>query len=103
MIGGCWVEKLEVDCRVPGDPADRAADPIAELRRLIDARVRNSDVFRAEVTGIAEELRAQLPPECRAVLGLDEEEAAGVLAAIVEEGTEDVLARLHADAGTASP
>jgi len=103
VIGRCWIEKLEVDCRAPGDPADRVADPIVELRRLIDERVRDTDAFRAEVAGIAEELRAQLPPECRAILGLDEVEADGILAAMVGEGTDDVLARLHVDAGAATP
>jgi exonuclease SbcD len=98
VIGSCWVEKLEVDCRAPGVVAGSSADPLTELRRLIDEEVIGSDAYQAEVVAIAEELRTQLPQECRGLLGSDEEAFKATIAALARDGSEDVLARLHAGA-----
>lgn len=98
VIGSCWVEKLEVDCRAPGVAASASADPLTELRRLIDEEVIDSDAYQAEVAAIAEELRTQLPQECRSLLGSDEEAFKATVAALAKDGSEDVLARLHAGA-----
>lgn len=98
VIGSCWVEKLEVDCRAPGAVAGASADPLTELRRLIDEEVIGSDAYQAEVAAIAEELRTQLPQECRGLLGSDEEAFKAKIAGLVRDGSEDVLARLHAGA-----
>lgn len=98
VIGSCWVEKLEVDCRAPGAIVGASADPLTELRRLIDEEVIGSDAYQAEIAGIAEELRTQLPQECRGLLGSDEEAFKSTIAALARDGSEDVLARLHAGA-----
>lgn len=98
VIGSCWVEKLEVDCRAPGAVSGSSADPLTELRRLIDEEVIGSDAYQAEVAAIAEELRVQLPQECRGLLGSDEEAFKATIAAFAKDGSEDVLARLHAGA-----
>jgi DNA repair exonuclease SbcCD nuclease subunit len=95
-IGSCWVEKLEVDCRAPGVVASSSAYPLSELRRLIDQEVIGSDAYQAEVAAIAEELRTQLPQECRGLLGSDEEAFKAKIAVLARDGSEDVLARLHA-------
>jgi len=42
-------------------------------------------------------LTAQLPPECRVFLGSDENAFRESVAALVTEGADDVIARLHAD------
>ncbi|KRE11711.1 serine/threonine protein phosphatase [Bosea sp. Root483D1] len=98
VIGSCWVEKLEVDCRAPGAVAGASADPLTELRRLIDEEVIGSDAYQTEVAAIAEELRTQLPQECRGMLGSDEQAFKAAIAVLVKDGSEDVLARLHAGA-----
>ena len=97
-VGRCWVEKVEVDCAAPGMPASSAGDPVAELRRLIDADVVQSDAYQAEAARIADELRSQLPLECRSILGSDDESFEAAVAELVREGADDVLARLHAGA-----
>ena len=48
IIGRCWVEKLEVDCQAPDAVAGATADPINELRRLIDEEVIRSDAYQSE-------------------------------------------------------
>ena len=58
--------------------------------------VTQDDAYRAEIETIAEELRTQLPPECRALLGTDPESIAATLAAAAQDGIDDVLARLKA-------
>jgi DNA repair protein SbcD/Mre11 len=99
VLGACWIEKLEIDCHVPSMVPGSPGNPLTELHRLIDEEVVRSDAFQAEVTAIAEELRAQLPQECRNILGSDEAAFGAKIAELVNEGTDDVLARLHAGAG----
>jgi len=101
VIGKSWIEKVEIDCRAPGADAGSNGDPVIELRRLIDEKVRRSDAYRVEAAGIAEELRSQLPPECRSLLGSDEESFRALIDALGKDGAEDVLARMHAATDTA--
>ncbi|GGC81253.1 serine/threonine phosphatase [Chelatococcus reniformis] len=95
-IGASWVEKLEVDCQAPGADAGSSADPLVELHRLIGEDILQSDAFKAELVAIAEELKAQLPGGARDVLGADEAQFNARLASLAREGTDDVIARLHA-------
>ncbi len=98
----CWVEKIGVECRPPAAIAGTSNDPRGELRRLVDEEVAHSHAFRAEAQAIAQELRDQLPAECRGLLGADEASFEAVIAALAEQGAEDVLARLQtAGAGDA--
>lgn len=96
LIGACWIEKLEVATHSRTETAQSAADPLLELRRLIDEEVLHSESFRTDLVTIAEELRSQLPQECRDSLGADEATFKAGLALLAQEGTEDILAMLHA-------
>jgi len=96
VVGKSWIEKIEIDCHAPEALAGPAVDPLIELRRLIGEEVLTSNAYQTEVTGIARELQSQLPPECRTLLGSDEERFNALVTRLVKEGAEDVLARLHA-------
>jgi len=96
VIGGCWVEKLEVRCHVPSATDSLGDDPVTELRRLIASNVSQSPGFRQEAVRFAEELASQLPPECRNFLGADENAFQGILTELVSEGADTVAASLHA-------
>ena len=99
VIGGCWVEKLEIGCQA-STPTDGAGDdPVTELRSLIASHVGQSESFQREAIEIAEELAAQLPPENRDLLGSDESAFHEALAELASEGADDVAARLHAVTG----
>ena len=100
LLGQCWVEKVEIECSVPGAIAGSPDNPVLELRRLIDEDVVGSDAYQAEVDKIAGELRSQLPPECRSILGSDEASGRAAIAGLVWDGADDVLARLHGGAET---
>jgi exonuclease SbcD len=100
----CWIDKVEVDCHVlvPATDLDAAAaDPLEELRRLMSEQVLHDDGYKAEIAAIAEELRDQLPRECRVTLLGDDAQTfdAHVLEA-ARDGIEDVLARLRGSAET---
>jgi DNA repair exonuclease SbcCD nuclease subunit len=96
VIGQCWVEKIEADASSLSRPAGGTANPVSELRLLIDDEVIGSDAYQLEIEKITGELRSQLPLECRNILGSDEASARVAIADFVREGAEDVLARLHA-------
>jgi exonuclease SbcD len=96
LIGACWTEKLEVATHSPTERAESAADPLVELRRLIKEEVFQSESFRTELVAVADELRSQLPQECRDSLGADEAAFKAGLTLLAQEGAEDILARLHA-------
>jgi len=96
LIGACWIEKLEVATHSPGENAESPADPLVELRRFIQEEVLQSETFQTDILTIAEELRAQLPQECRDSLGSDETAFKTGLALLAREGAEDILAKLHA-------
>ena len=100
VVGKTWIEKIETDCRAPGAGVEPgpSADPVLELRRLIADEVVRSDAYQAEVATIADELRTQLPPECRGLLGADEDAFKAAISRMVDDGAEDILARLHAGA-----
>ncbi len=102
VIGKCWVEKLELACQDPTTGKTEDEDPVMELRRLIGSNVTGSDSFREQAISIAEELRSQLPPESRTLFGADENAFLQLLTELTAEGSDDVLASLHAiaDEGT---
>jgi DNA repair exonuclease SbcCD nuclease subunit len=100
LAGQCWIEKVEIECSVPGATAGSPDNPVSELRRLIDEDVVGSDAYQAEVERIAAEMRSQLPQECRGILGMDEASGRAAIAGLVRDGADDVLARLHGGAET---
>jgi DNA repair exonuclease SbcCD nuclease subunit len=99
IIGSSWIEKLELACHSPIEHSASSADPAIELRRLIEDAVLTSDAFQTDLAAIADELRVQLPSECRDSLGHDEPAFRATLALLAREGAEDVLARIHIEKG----
>lgn len=97
VIGSCWVEKLEIACEPPTTDAESSGDPLSELHRLIEDDVLKSDSFRAELRSMAEEIRGQLPQECRDAFGDSETLFDETLALLGRDGAEDVVARLETD------
>lgn len=97
VVGRCWVEKLEIQSQSPSATKSTSGDPLIDLRRLIIDEVASSDAFKAAALEAAEELRGQLPAECRHSLGESEAELDSIVADLLAEGADDVVARLHAD------
>jgi exonuclease SbcD len=93
--GKSWIEKIEIDCVPPLAAVEPSGDPLVELRRLINSEIMASDAYHEEIARIANELRGQLPPECRAMLGSDEESGTAALRELIRAGADDVLARLQ--------
>ena len=94
-LENCWIEKIEVDCRPIATLTGSTADPRGELQRLITDAVLDSDGFNADAKAIAQELRDQLPAECRTILGADEASFNALLSGLARDGADDVLARLQ--------
>ena len=91
VIGSCWVEKLEVDCRTADTASETGGDPVAELRHLIMSDVAQSESYSQEANRIAQELIRQLPQELRDFLGSNENSFQETLEALAAEGAEDAL------------
>jgi DNA repair exonuclease SbcCD nuclease subunit len=94
-IGRTWVEKLDISCNVPAGDAIDPGDPLIELRSLIANEIAVDAGYEAALIEIAEELRGQLPAECRNIFGEDEAGFRAVLNELGREGAEEVLARLR--------
>ncbi|MGI6852879.1 metallophosphoesterase family protein [Mesorhizobium sp. 1B3] len=94
-IGRTWVEKLEIGCQAPGCDVSHPGDPLAELRNLIVSEIARDAGHLAALVEIAEELRGQLPAECRNMFGDDDASFRAVLTELGREGAEEVLARLR--------
>jgi DNA repair protein SbcD/Mre11 len=96
-IGNVWIEKVETHCQRPAsDALGDSADPVEELRRMMNEDVVGSEAFRAEANGVVDDLLAQLPPESRRSLAPDDAGVALLIRQLSAEGSEEVLARLAA-------
>ncbi len=100
-IGGevdkTWIDRIELACVEPRAAEAASADPIAELRGLMEREVQNSKAFQDALRELAEDLRGHLPAGSREELfGRDTEEFAQILRGVASEGAEDVLAHLRA-------
>lgn len=100
-VGRTSIDKVEMECRPPAAAAGTVAagSPVEELERLMAAAA-TDDTFHAEAAALMEELRAQLPAECRAILGTDETTFAAARDAAVRGGIDEVVARLRSVPGT---
>ncbi len=98
-LGATWLDKVELACAEPAAAAPAGADPVAELRALMESEIAGSKAFRDEFAAIAEELRGQLPAASREDLfGADADRFAEALEAFAREGVEDALAYLRVGA-----
>lgn len=100
-LNGCWVEKIDIDCRgMDAGTALTGPDPVEELASLIRSDVLTSHAFLQEAGAVLDELLLQLPRELRESLAGDEQAAERLAKAVALAGSDDVLAYLHGgDAG----
>ncbi|MDW5317746.1 exonuclease SbcCD subunit D [Rhizobium sp. PL01] len=95
-LTGCWVEKIDIDCRgMDAGIALTGPDPVEELASLIRTDVLASHAFRQEAGVVLDELLLQLPRELRESLAGDEQAAGDLAEAMALAGSDDVLAYLH--------
>ncbi len=95
-LNGCWVEKIDIDCRgMEVGTALTGPDPVEELASLIRTDVLASHAFRQEAGAVLDELLAQLPRELRENLAGDEQAAGRLAETMALAGSDDVLAYLH--------
>jgi DNA repair protein SbcD/Mre11 len=95
-LNGCWVEKIDIECRgIEAIAALTGPDPVEELAGLIRTDVLSSHGFRQDAGAMLDELLAQLPRELREILAADEDAAGRLIEAMAFAGSDDVLAHLH--------
>ncbi|MGU3576196.1 exonuclease SbcCD subunit D [Brucellaceae bacterium C25G] len=100
-IGRTWIEKLEINCHAQQGAAQDKSDPLHDLYQLVSEDIVTAPAFQADAQKIAEELKGQLPPECRDIFGQDETEFHAIIEGLIKIGAEDVIAQLQADDGEA--
>jgi exonuclease SbcD len=100
MLGSTWIDGLEFDLTPPAR-TEVASGALEELRRSIIDDICPSPAFETSVVQMIDELRLQLPPDCRGLLGHDEASMAALARDLSAQGCDDVLARLFDDEGRA--
>lgn len=95
QLGNIWIEKLDIACIPPVTPQASAADPLTELRALIENDILGSDAYATALASVADTLQAQLPTDLRDLFGTDEADTRARRMELARQGADDVLARLQ--------
>ncbi|KQT68900.1 MULTISPECIES: metallophosphoesterase family protein [unclassified Aureimonas] len=102
-IGGVWIEKIAIEAQDAGGRDIRpSGDPVLELGQLMRGEIARSHGVREEVVRIAREMLDELPQEARGIGGDDEAAFAAFVDTLIEEGTDEILARLVAGGAEAA-
>ncbi|MBV6651071.1 MAG: DNA repair exonuclease, partial [Hoeflea sp.] len=102
QIGKTWIEKLDIACTPPVTPQASAADPLNELRALVENDILGSDAYESALASVADTLQAQLPTDLRDLFGTDEADTRARRMELARQGADDVLARLQPGQATGS-
>ena len=99
-LGNTWIEKIDLETTAPvSKPVGSAtADPVLELGELMRDDIIQQHGVRQIVQDLVKELRDDLPPEARGFSGNNEDEFKALVDQLLSEGSEDMLARLKANA-----
>lgn len=96
-IGGVWVEKIAIEAKdAAGRDIRPSGDPVLELGQLMRGEITRSHGVREEIGRMAREMLDELPQEARGLAGDDEAGFDAFVETLIEEGTEEILARLVA-------
>ncbi len=98
VIGNLWIDKVVATCVPPTIGISRSG-ALDELATIIEGEIKGSTDYEREVRAIADELRGQLPPELRDILGTDDVSFQRFLSLSAQNGSADVLARLRGGEG----
>jgi hypothetical protein len=90
-IGTVWIDKVENAC-APGDAA-MGGGALAELADMVDATASNPAILAAIEAEAARVIQA-LPKELREMLGPDQAAIAARMAALLHDGSAEILAQL---------
>jgi DNA repair protein SbcD/Mre11 len=102
-LGRTWIDKIELETSVPQtDETAHTADPVLELAQLMRADAAAPHGLRQAARELVETVRHDLPAEIRGFSGEDEAAFDAFLDRLLEEGREDIVARLKPDESEAA-
>jgi DNA repair exonuclease SbcCD nuclease subunit len=94
-LGRSWVDKIELAVAPPvAAGAPTSADPVLELGELMRDDILDQHGIRQTVRELVESVRGELPPEARGFGGDSEAAFDAFLDRLLDEGCEDIVARL---------
>ncbi|MBS7538854.1 metallophosphoesterase family protein [Ancylobacter lacus] len=94
-LGRTWIDRIELATEAPSvATAAGTADPLVELRALMQSDIVGRHAIRQSIRELAEAVRDDLPPDARGFGGEDETGFEAFLTQLLEEGSEEVMARL---------
>lgn len=93
-LGDCWIEGTELLVTAPAQDDGGAAGPLLELARLMRDDVAASHAYREDLGALVADFLRQLPREARALLAADEAAEEELVADLIRQGRDGVLARL---------
>lgn len=92
--GNIWLDKVVCDLQSP-QQAVTGSNAHLEMQALIGS-LQNDPVLQAQAHEMAERLVAKLPKDLRNILGADDAARAGRVLALLEQGSNDIIARILA-------
>ncbi|MDR1828495.1 MAG: DNA repair exonuclease [Methylobacteriaceae bacterium] len=98
-LGRVHLDKVVLECALPGATTVASADTLMELRALIGQSVLESKRFGDEAAELFAALTGALPTELRDRFGRTEKEVRDIRTRWIAEGVENVLAQLAAPGG----
>lgn len=102
-LGRTWIDKIELATTAPAPAgAVPSADPVVELDALMRTEIAARHATREALRELVETVRDDLPAEARGFGGDDEAAFEAFLDRLLDEGREDVVARLKAGEGEAA-
>ncbi|MFC0286826.1 metallophosphoesterase family protein [Kaistia hirudinis] len=102
-VGQTWIDKIELATRAEAPAGDApSADPVLELDELMRAEIAGRHGTREALRELVETVRDDLPADARHFSGDDVASFEAFLDRLIDEGREDVVARLKSGEGEAA-
>jgi DNA repair protein SbcD/Mre11 len=99
-VGRTLIDKLEVKVSGLETKSAEGLDPLSEIRSMLVGQRQDIGSLLPSVMRVIKDLQASLPADLRDYFGRDDEAIAALAKGLIDEGSEEVLARITDEGNT---